>query len=674
MTDANPLVDLPFAIPFDRIAPEHVVPGMQALLARADGQLQAIRDAAATPTWDTTLGALEAVLTPVGEAWTVVEHLRAVCHSEALDAAHGEVLPEVTDFFSGISLDEGLYAAIRAYAATDEAGTLTGVKARHLERTLDEFRKQGAELAPEAKQRFKAIASELAKLGSTFGTHVVEATAAWSLDLTDEAQLAGLPDAARAMAKASAEAAGVDGWRFTLQAPSVIGVLTHLDDRGVREQVWRAYNGRCTSGERDNGPVIARMLELRREQAKLLGFTDFSDYVLSDRMARTGETAATFLAELEAKARPWFDRESAELAEYATGELGLDALQPWDVGWVSEKLRKARYDLDEEALRPYFAFPRVRDGLFTLVHRLYGVTIQPTDLPVWHDEVETFEVLDADGTRIGAFYMDFFPRDTKRGGAWMNPLLTGGPQADGTFTPHLGLICGNVTPPSGGQPALLTHREVETLFHEFGHLLHHLLTTVPIPSRAGTNVAWDFVELPSQIMENWCWQREALDLFATHVDTGEPLPDALFERMVAARNFRAGSFLIRQLGFGTTDLALHRTFQGDDPVAWGKARMDAYAPVPTPDDATMLTSFLHLFSSPVGYAAGYYSYLWAEVLDADAFTRFENDGLFDRATGEAFRTAILSRGDSAAPDDLFRAFMGRDPDPEALLRRRGLTA
>lgn len=673
MNESNPLLQ-PAAVPaFDRIRPEHVVPAVRERLRGARAAVEAVI-AAGPRTFAGTLLALDEATRPLEEAWTVVEHLRGVAHEDALAQAHAEVLPEVTSFFTGLALDPRVYAAAKEVAAAGEA--LAPDAARYLTKTLDRFRRAGAELAQAQKDRFQAIANELAELTTQFATNALSATAAWSLDVPEE-RLGGLPPSAVAMARAEAARAGVDGARFTLQGPSVTAVLTYLDDRGIREQVWRAYHARCDGDGFDNAVLLDRILRLRREQAALLGYADFADYVLEDRMAKRGAEAKAFLDRVEVAARPAFDRETAELAAFARDALGLAELRPWDVGWVSERLRKARFDLDEEALRPYFAFDRVLAGLFDLAHALYGVRITRADLPVWHPTVQSWSITDHDGTALGAFYTDFQPRPEKRQGAWMGPLRTGGPTGGGGFVPHLATICGTFTPPLDDGQALLTHREVETLFHEFGHLLHHLLSRVPIRGQAGTNVAWDFVELPSQLLENWCWERAALDRFALHVDTGLPLPDDLFQRMLAARTFRAGSFLVRQLGFGQTDLALHVHWQPErdgDALAWGSQRMATYAAVPVPDGLSILPTFLHLFGDAVGYAAGYYSYLWASVLEADAFARFQAEGLHARAVGQAFRDTVLARGDSDDPAVLFRAFLGRDPDPAAMLRRAGLAA
>jgi oligopeptidase A len=443
--------------------------------------------------------------------------------------------------------------------------------------------------------------------------------------------------------------------------------------------MWRAYNTRAISGEYDNREILTRILELRRAKAKLLGYRDFADLVLEERMAKNAERALQFVQELHERTKKQFEIENADLDLFRKQLLSDNAppMEPWDVGYYAEKQRQKLYDFDEEALRPYFELEAVVAGMFELVSRLYGVTVQENrDMPGWDPAVKAYSIVDNDGVTVGSFYTDWFPRENKRGGAWMDALLTGGPEADG-FRPHLGLMCGNMTPPVAGRPALLTHREVETVFHEFGHLLHHCLSRVEIRSLAGTNVAWDFVELPSQIMENWCWERESLDLFAHHYETGEPLPQDLFAKMKRAKTFRAANAQMRQISFATTDLALHTQYSPDrdgDVVSYARRLMQRFVPVQLPDDYGMIAGFTHLFASPVAYAAGYYSYKWAEVLDADAFSRFHQGGIFSREVGMQFRERILAKGDSEDPAELYKSFMGRDPDMSALLRRAGLAA
>jgi oligopeptidase A len=459
----------------------------------------------------------------------------------------------------------------------------------------------------------------------------------------------------------------VEGWRFTLQGPSYLAVMTYLDAPGVRREMWLAYNRRASFGEHDNRELLAQILELRKEKAKLLGFADFADLVLEDRMAHTGARAAAFLDELRVKSEKRFREENQELEAFAGRKL-----EPWDVGYWAEKQRAALYDFDEEALRPYFPVKQVVDGMFAIFGRILGIRVtEEQGVPAWDADVKSYAIHDAaSGAFLGSFYADWYPRENKRGGAWMDALITGNPAAN---KPHLGLICGNMTPPVGATPALLTHREVETVFHEFGHLLHHLLTRVEVRSLAGTSVAWDFVELPSQIMENWCWEREALDTFARHYETNATIPDELFQKMKKAKTFRAANAQMRQLGFGICDLKLHREWDGKaDLIAYTRDIFQQFAAAQLPADYSMIVGFTHLFANPVGYGAGYYSYKWAEVLDADAFTRFQREGVFSAAVGRDYREKILAKGDSEDPAVLYRSFMGRDPDPQALLARAGL--
>ncbi|HMV70297.1 MAG TPA: M3 family metallopeptidase, partial [Myxococcota bacterium] len=528
----------------------------------------------------------------------------------------------------------------------------------------------------EGKARLAAILQELAQLATTFSHHVLSATAAWSLDLPDPGRLDGVPEPLQAMMRDAAAAASLDGWRVTLAGPVVNAVLTYARDRDLRERVWRAYGARASSPPHDNAPIVERMLALRREQAELLGFPHFADLALHDRMAHDARTAVAFIDRLEAAARPAFEREIADLQAWAAAQGAPSPLAPWDVAFWAERQREALYDIDQEALRPFFSFDQVMTGLFELVDRLFGITVRRSDAPTWHPDVRAFDVIDGDGSPIGLFYADFFSRPTKRGGAWMNGMRVGHPGHGPGHGPHLGVICGDLTPPAGGRPSLLTFREVETIFHEFGHLLHHLLTRVELYRQAGTNVAWDFVELPSQIMENWCVEREVLDMIARHVDTGERLPDGIVDRLRRARTFRAATAMMRQLGFCRVDLDLHTRWDpaaGADLLAWSREILSRYSPAPPTPDHTMVTWFSHLFADPVGYAAGYYSYQWAAVLDADAFSRFRQAGLFDAEVGGSFRDHVLSRGDSDDPAALFRGFMGRDPDPSAHLARSGLS-
>jgi oligopeptidase A len=670
----NPLLSLESDIPFDRIGAEHVEPAITTLVARTNAALDAIERDEAPPTYAGTLGALERATEELEIAMSVVEHLEGTATTAELRTAYNAVLPEVSALWAGIPLRSGLYRRLVAFSETPEARGLEATRARFLEKTLAEFRRNGARLPEADKLRLSEFDRELSLVASRFSQNVLDDTNAFELLLEDEAALAGLPPSALEMARDSAKSAGKSGFRLTLQAPMVTAVLTYADDAELRRQIWRAFNDRAASGTFDNRPLLKRILELRRDKAQLLGFAHFADLVTEDRMAKTGAEARRFVDDLTARTRAAFARERAELLAYRRELEGSDApeLAPWDVAYYSEKLKRARYAFDDELLRPYFSFESVLDGAFRLAEQLFGIRIEKApDAQGWHQSVSAFRLFDASGSELGLFFVDPYPRDSKRGGAWMHGLVAAVPPAR-----HLAVFCANVAPPAGGKPSLMTHRDAETIFHEFGHLLHHCLSTVDVRSLAGTRVVQDFVELPSQIMENWCNEREGLNLFARHYETGSSIPDALLDGLRAARTYRAATQQMRQLGFAAVDLALHMDFdptRDGDPVAYGNAILRGYAAADLPEDYGMLASFLHLFSHPVGYAAGYYSYKWAEVLDADAFGRFRREGVLNPAVGAEFRQRVLARGDSQDPMQLFVEFMGRPPHVDALLERQGLT-
>jgi oligopeptidase A len=673
----NPLLTVDFRVPFHRIEANLIQPAVAALLVEANARLQAVGAPVDRRTFENTMRALDVLTEPLDYAMAVVRHLESVATYPELRAAFNAVQPEASAFYTGIPLNRPLWEAIKSYAENGEGSALTGERKRFLGKTIDSFRRHGADLDPARKQRLELLDVELTQITTKFGENVLDSTNAFELVLTREADLAGLPPSAVEAARESARRKEKEGWRFTLQAPDYFAVMTYLDDPAIRRQVYEAYSVRATEPERDNRGLLTRILELRREKAALLGFDNFADLVLEDRMAHTGARALAFLEELKTKTERRFNEENRELAEFRRTLEGPAApdLEPWDVAYYAEKQRAALYDFNEEELRPYFPLEPAIAGLFHLVGRLYGIRVtEEKGVPVWDPAVRFYNVHDEDGAFLGGFYADWYPRENKRGGAWMDSLITGGPEPGG-FRPHLGLICGNLTPPVGDKPALLTHREVETIFHEFGHLLHHMLSRVEMRSLAGTSVAWDFVELPSQIMENWCWEREALNLFARHYEAGEPVPEELFQKMKRARTFRAANAQMRQLGFGFIDLLLHVRYSPErdgDSLTYTRALLQQFSPAPLPPNHAMIAAFTHLFSSPVGYGAGYYSYKWAEVLDADAFTRFREGGIFSREVGREFRDQILSKGDSEDPAELYRRFMGREPDPNALLARSGL--
>jgi oligopeptidase A len=598
ITETNPLLKIEFKIPFDRIRAQDIEPAIQTLLQQSRERIEQIVADPKPRTFDSTMMDLDTSTEGLEYAMGIVRHLEAVVTTPDLRAAHNKVQPEVSAFYSSIPLNEGLWRALQAYTATADAKSLTGTRKRFLTKTIDNFRRHGADLDPEGKARLSEIDVELSKVTTRFGENVLDSTNVFELIVTDETQLAGLPESARDAAKESAKSKGLDGWRFTLQQPSYISLLTYLDDARIRERVWRAYFNRAIEPERDNRSLIDEILRLRRAKANLLGFRDFADLVLDDRMAHSGERAQEFLLDLKQKTERRFSGENRDLVGFSKKE----ALDPWDVGYYAEKQRAALYDFDEEELRPYFPLDSVVRGMFEIVGRLYGIkVVERPGAPVWDPEVKYYEIHDDGGGLLGAFYADWFPRENKRGGAWMDAFITG-VDFGNRLTPHAGLICGNLTPPVAGRPALLTHREVETIFHEFGHLLHHCLSRVEVRSLAGTSVAWDFVELPSQIMENWCWEREALDLFARHYKTGEPIPEDLFRKMQRARRFRAANAQMRQLGFGFVDLALHRQYSPErdgEVMEYARNLLRPFVPAELPREYNMIAGFTHLFASPV---------------------------------------------------------------------------
>jgi oligopeptidase A len=669
MSDSqNPLFEIRFEIPFDRVRAEHVEPAITELLKDAQTKVDAVAADPSPRTYDNTLLALEKATERLDYAMGIVRHLEGVATYPELRAAFNAVEPLVSEFYSGIPLHAGLWKALKAL--DESKPNISPARNRLLHKTVDSFRRHGAELNDAGKKRLAEIDVALTKATTKYSENVLDSTNAFELIIEDEQDLAGLPPSARAAARVSAESKGVNGWRFTLQAPSYQPLMTYLDNREIREKMYRAFSTRASSGEFDNRTLTSQILELRHEKAKLLGYRDFSDLVLEDRMAKGGARAQSFLEELHARTTAQYAKENQELRDFA----GFD-IQPWDLGYWAEKLRLKLYDFDEEALRPYFPMESVLAGMFDIVEHLYGIkVVHKPAAHVWHPEVRYYEIRDEDGSLLGAFYADWYPRESKRGGAWMDGFITGiydPPKIE----PHVGTICGNLTPPIEQTPALLTHREVETIFHEFGHLLHLGLSQTEVRSQGGTNVAWDFVELPSQIMENWCWEREALNLFARHYQTGDIIPEDLFQKMLRARTFRGANAQMRQLSFGLVDLKLHREYQPQrdgDVVDYSRRILQQFSPTPFPSDHATIASFLHLFGSPVGYGSGYYSYKWAEVLDADAFSRFREHGIFSREVGLAFRKSILAKGDSEDPAELYRSFMGRDPDPEALMIRSGL--
>lgn len=688
----HPFLAPDFHVRWSTLVPEAVEPDIRHALETAKANIETI--CAQDPTaanFKSTFLAFENASEALNDGWGRLTHLDSVSDNPAQREALGKMLPEVTDFYSSLALNDRLWNVIKAVGESEEIATLSPVEQRFVTETLEDFRQAGADLAPDKKKRVAEIEAELSKLTKEYSEHVLDSTNAWDLVITEESKLAGLPESAMAGAAANARAKGLEApaWRFTLQSPSMFPIMQHLHDEEIRKQVWKAST-EVGSGEKyDNTNLVWRILELRQEKAEILGHQHFADLTILRRMAKSGSAAIEFIEKLHDRIHPTFLAEYKQLAQYkaAKSQQPIGELEPWEVSYWAEKQRQENYDFDEEEVRPYFPVDGVMAGMFEIASRIFGITIGEKEtvfleagaenstgaVETWHPECKFYEIHDSkSGKHLGSFYADWHPRESKRGGAWMNGLHTG---AQGE--PHLGLIIGNMSPPVDGKQALLTHREVETIFHEFGHLLHGLLSDVPVKSLSGTNVPWDFVELPSQIMENYCWDRESLDLFARHFETGDVIPEELFSKMLAAKNYLSASGFMRQLAFARLDLELHTNLSqhvGKDLDDVDREVLADYlAPLKTPTPS-MMRRFNHLFSSPTGYAAGYYSYKWAEVLDADAFTRFQAEGILNPETGAAFREHILSKGNSVPPDELYRRFMGRDPEQEPLLVRAGLAA
>ena len=678
MSDSHPFLSTDFHIKWSTLTPNHIPADVTKAIETGKANIEAVKSVAPEDaTFENTFGALETATEDLDRSWGRVKHLDSVANSDDLREALNEMLPVVSEFSSSISLDDDLWKILKTFAESEAVSQLTDIQQRFVKETCDDFKAAGADLEPEAKKRMFEINSELARETQKFGENVLDSTNAWELFVEDEDELAGLPESAKAGAAEDAKAKGKEGqWRFTQQFPSMYPVMQYAGSDALRKKIWE---GGCTigfGGDHDNSDNTWSILKLRQEKAALLGFDNFADHVLERRMAKNGKGALGFTEDLHSKITDRFQEETEELQAYKAEKTGGESgpLDPWGVAFWSEKRRKELYDFDDEALRPYFPVDQVMDGLFSLTSKLFGIKIAQAEAEAWHPEVKFYEIHDSEsGDHLGSFYADWHPRESKRGGAWMNYLETGLPNPR---TPHLGLICGNMSKPTGDKPALLTHREVETVFHEFGHLLHHLLSDVAIKSLAGVNVPWDFVELPSQIMENFCWDRESLDLFAKHYETGETIPEELFEKMIAARNYMSATSFMRQLALGKLDLEVHLNpdqYMGRDLDDVDREILADYKAKLSTQGPSMIRRFNHLFSSPVGYAAGYYSYKWAEVLDADAFTRFRKEGVLNADTGMSFRREILAKGNSRPVDESYREFMGRDPEQAALLERSGLT-
>ena len=684
MSQDNPLLADDTLPAFSRIRPEHVAPTIEAILADYRAGIDALTAPGAAHDFASVMLTQERLEQRLARAWAPVGHLHSVADNEALRKVYGPAEEALTEHAIELGQNRALYAAVQALADAAEFGQLPRPERALVEHALRDFKLSGVALEEPARSRYREIGVELSRLSTEFSNAVLDASEAWHEHITDERDLAGIPESGRAVLRQYAEDQNLDGFLVTLKQPSVQAVLTYADNRGLRERVYWAYQTRASdqgpnAGKFDNSERIEKIMALRHEAAQLLGFANAAEESLATKMAGSPTEVLDFLRDLAARAKPVAQQELATLREYASTELKLDNLESWDVGYASEKLRQQQYALDEEQLKPYFPLPAVIDGLFGLTGRLYGITLAPRDdVDVWHPDVRYYDVRDADGRVFAGAYVDLYARNGKRGGAWMDVCRARFDDGAQLQLPVAFLTC-NFAPPTEGKPALLTHDDVLTLFHEFGHGLHHLLTEIALPSIGGIDgVEWDAVELPSQFMENFGWNREALDLFARHVDTGERLPDELFQRMLAARHFHAGLFLVRQLEFALFDFLLHLEYdpaEGARTLAVLENVRKQVAVLHPPAWQRFPHGFSHIFAG--GYAAGYYSYIWAELLSTDAFGVFEEHAgeggsVIDRATGDRFRREVLAVGASRPALESFMAFRGRKPEPDALLRSHGL--
>lgn len=672
MTD-NPLIDYPNLPPFALIRPEHVAPAVESTIADARVVVERLLADPATPDWEHFVEPLNAATERIGRVWGPVSHLNSVVNTPELREAYNSNLPKISAFFTELGQNLALFEKYKALVASPAYAQLSAPQQKVLQNELRDFRLSGAELPDSDKPRFTEIQLQLADLDARFEQNLLDATDAFAY-YASEAEIDGVPADVKAMYRAAAEADGKDGYKITLQFPFYYPLMQYGTHRPLRETLYRAYVTRASEfGEEkwNNAPLIRDILKLRAEEAAMLGFANYAELSLAPKMADTPAEVTTFLRDLAVRARPFAEKDRAELEAFAKTELGMSELAAWDLAFVSEKLRVARYAFSEQDVKPYFPEPKVLAGLFGVVKTLYGIDVVETSAETWHPDVRFFEIRQ-DGSKLGEFYLDLYARAQKRGGAWMDDARGRRSRAGDTVTPVAYLTC-NFSAPVGGKPALFSHDEVTTLFHEFGHGLHHLLTRIDVPGVSGiSGVEWDAVELPSQFMENFCWEWGVLQGMTAHVDTGEPLPRVLFDKMLAARNFQSGMMTVRQIEFSLFDMLLHSEFspEADDWEALlAEVRREVAVNLP-PAYNRFVNSFSHIFAG--GYAAGYYSYKWAEVLSADAYAAFEEQGGANPDTGRRFWNEILAVGGSRPAMESFKAFRGREPELEPLLRHNGM--
>lgn len=678
MQKDNPLLTYTDLPPYSHIDAEQVVPAIDNVLANNRQAIDSLLKNPPSPlTWENTALVLDEINEKLSKTWSPVSHLNAVMNNEALRVAYEACLPKLSSYSTEMGQNKPLYELYQALNNSPAANNFNTSQQSILKHILRDFHLSGIDLPPAEQQRYGEIQAQLAELSNKFSNQLLDATQAWTKHITHEQALKGIPESAKQQMAQSAKAKNLTGWLITLEYPCYSAVITYADDRALREEIYQAYCTRASdqgpiANKFDNGPVMQQILALRHELAILLGFNNYAELSLADKMAETPEQVLNFLNDLAERSKPFAEQDLKELSSFVA-EQGITTLQNWDVSYYSEKLREARYSISDEALRVYFPINKVLAGLFNLVNQLYGIEIHElTDFDTWHPDVRLFAIQEQ-GKIIGRFFFDLYARPHKRGGAWMDGARDRYQNSQGEIiTPVANIVC-NFMPASNGQPALLTHDEVTTLFHEFGHGLHHMLTQVNQLGASGINgVAWDAVELPSQFMENWCWQAQSLALISSHYQTGEPLPKELLEKMLAAKNFQSALMMVRQLEFSLFDFELHTHFGDGRTIEQVLASVrEKVAVLKPPAYNRFANSFAHIFAG--GYAAGYYSYKWAELLSADAFSRFEEEGILNSQTGRLFRDTILAKGGSQEPLALFIEFRGREPNIEALLRHSGLS-
>lgn len=677
-TNQSVLTDFSDFPKFDRINIDDIEPTLTRLLSDSREKIEALAESSKPRTWENFIVPMDEIDNALERMWSPVSHLNAVKDSDELRVAYEACLPKLTEYGTQISQDKRLYEGYLSIKESDAFTLLSLSQQKVIDNALRDFRLAGVDLPQQKKSRFMEIQQSLSKKCNKFSQNVLDATHGWSLHIVDEVELAGLPESVTGMARQMAQSADLEGWKFTLDAPLFIPFMTYSDHQEYRRQMYEAFTTRASdqgpvSDKWDNSPLMVEILNLRQEKAQMLGFENYAEYSMVPKMAEDSAQVVEFLMDLAEKSRPFAVRELQALREFASQRYGMADLEAWDIAYYSEKLRQQKYEFTQEEVRPYFPVEHVLRGMFEVVQRLFGIRITQTiNDHLWHEDVRFFEVSENDRV-IGHFYVDLFAREHKRGGAWMADCMGRMKTRTGLQKPVAFLTC-NFSVPVGDKPSLLTHEEVTTLFHEFGHGLHHLLTRIDEPGVAGINgVAWDAVELPSQFMENWCWEQQGLDLISSHHETGQTLPQELLEKMKAARNFHSAMAMVRQLEFSLFDILLHQQSsiesaqQIQDILNQVRSQVSVIMP---PEFNRFQHAFSHIFAG--GYAAGYYSYKWAEVLSADAFSRFEEEGVFNAKTGRAFREIILANGGSREPMELFVEFRGREPDIHALLRHSGL--